>query len=169
MLKIINNLHLFFQDCYQRYGVREYARKMHIPPPTASKLLQSYEKEGLLKKEKDRQYILYFANKENKIFIHLSQIYWSQQLKDLIQHIEQKTFNPTIVLFGSLSKAEVKTDSDIDIAIFAAKKDLNLKPFEKKLKRNIQLFWFPSVSEIKNKELANNIINGHTLEGKVSL
>ena len=169
MLEIINSLHLFFQDCYQRYGVREYARKMHISPPTASKLLHTYEKRGLLKKEKERQYIFYFANKDSILFIQFSHIYWHNQLQDLIKYLEQQTLNPTLILFGSLAKAEVNANSDIDLAIFAAKKDLSLKPFEKKLKRNIQLFWFPSLTEIKNKELANNILNGHILLGKISL
>ncbi len=169
MLKIINNLHIFFEDCYQRYGVREYARKMHISPPTASKILQIYEKESLLKKEKDRQYILYYANKESKEFILLSQVYWNIQLRKVITYIETQTILPTLILFGSLSKGETKKDSDIDLALITLQKNINLIPFEKKLKRKIQLFSFSSITEIKNKELANNIINGRILVGRLSI
>jgi len=44
-----------------------------------------------------------------------------------------------------------------------------LQKFEKKLRRGIQTFWFKSLIDIKNKELANNIINGYLLNGKLSL
>ena len=77
--------------------------------------------------------------------------------------------NPTIILFGSLSKAETKDDSDIDLCIIGHKKELNLKNFENNLKRKIQLFFFISIEDIKNKELANNIINGYMMKGRLKL
>ena len=77
--------------------------------------------------------------------------------------------SPSIVLFGSLSKAESKEDSDVDLAIFAYKRDVNLKNFEKKIKREIRVFWFNSLKDIKSKELANNIVNGYVLRGRLSL
>lgn len=169
MLEIINNLKPFFEDCYRRINVREYSRITKKSPPTASKLLNQFFKKGLLKKEKYLNYLFFYANKENQEFIDLSKIYWEYQLKNLIKFLENSLIDPTIVLFGSLSKAETKKDSDIDIAIFANKKELNLKKYEKQLKRNIQIFWFKSIKEIKDKELANNIINGFKLKGNLEL
>ena len=52
MLTIFNNLKPFFEDNYRRISVREYARIIKISPPSASKLLNNLEKEGLLTKEK---------------------------------------------------------------------------------------------------------------------
>ncbi len=169
MLEIINNLNFFFEDCYRRVNVREYAKLIKISPPTASKLLFSYHKEGLLKKEAYRNYLFFFSNKESKQFIDLSRMYWDIKLKEIVSLIEKKTTNPTIVLFGSLAKAEVMPNSDIDIAIFSVKKELNLKNFENILKRKIQLFWFNSLKDIENKELANNIANGYLLTGRLRL
>lgn len=122
MLKIINDLKPFFEDCYRRVNVREYAKIMHISPPTASKLLDSYMFSNLLLKDKYKNYILFFANKESKEFIDLSRIYWRNVLKELISVLVNKLTNPTIVLFGSLSKAEAKSDSDVDLAVFTQKK-----------------------------------------------
>lgn len=51
MLKIINDLTPFFEDCYREISVREYARIMSISPPTASKLLSYYCSEKLLVKK----------------------------------------------------------------------------------------------------------------------
>jgi len=169
MLKIINNLAMFFEDCYRRINVREYAKIIKVSPPTASKILSSYHKEGILKKEEDRNYFFFFANKNNKQFIDLSRIYWNYKLEELIIYINEKLTNPTIILFGSLAKAEVKKDSDVDLIIFSNKKELVIKSYERRLKRNIQLFWFKSIKDIKNRELKNNMVNGYLLKGRLKL
>ncbi len=169
MLNIINTIKPFIEDCYRRINVREYSRLRKISPPTASKILFELNKEGLLLIEKDRNYIFYYANKNNKIFVDLSRIYWNVRLDNLVDFLNKNLTNPTIVLFGSLSKAETKNDSDIDICIIGHKKELNIKNFEDSLKRKIQLFFFSSIEDIKNKELANNIINGYILKGRLRL
>ena len=168
MLKIINDMRPFFENSYARISVRQYARLMKITPPTASALLKSYEAEGLLLKERDRNYIMFYSNKENPVFVGLSRLYWSYVLQGLVEFIENKAASPAVILFGSLSKAEVKPDSDIDLAIFAHEKPLDLSSFEKKLKRKIQIFWFDSVKTVP-KDLANSIINGYTLTGRLVL
>jgi len=169
MLKIINELKPFFEDCYRRINVREYARIMKSSPPTASKILTRYLEEGLLRKEEDRNYFFFYANKDSKTFIDLSRIYWHYRLQEVILYLGDVFTSPALILFGSISKGETKIDSDIDIAVFANKKECILTNFEKKLKRNIQLFCFPSPKDIKNKELASNILNGYILRGKVSI
>lgn len=169
MLNIINNLKPFIEDCYRRINVREYSRLMKISPPTASKLLSKFNKEKLLLIEKDRNYIFYYTNKNNKTFVDLSRIYWNLRLDNLVEFLNKNLINPTIILFGSLSKSETKEDSDIDLCVMGHKKELNLKNFENNLKRKIQLFFFSSIEDIKNKELANNIINGYILKGRFKL
>lgn len=169
MLKIFKDLGLFLEDNYRRVGVREYAAWRKVSPPTASTLLKLYSAEGMLNVEKDRNYLFFYARKENPRFISLSRMYWQQKLEPLIQHLEKNLVNPVIILFGSLSKAEATPASDIDLALFAHKKDLRLESFEKKLQRKIEIFWFPAVSAIPSKELANNILNGLVLKGRFSL
>lgn len=167
MLEIINSLKPFFEDNYKRIHVREYARLQKISPPTASKTLSALEKKGLLKKETDKQYINYLANKESDIFIDLSRIHWKTKLKQsgLISHIKDEMLNPIIILFGSLAKAEAKKDSDIDLAIFTiTKKELKTQEYERKLKRNLQILTFNNL-ESAGKELRNNILNGYKIEG----
>jgi len=167
MLKIFNELKPFFEDNYRRINVREYSRIRKISPPSASKLLGRMEKKGLLKKENERNYIYYFANKESELFIDLSKIYWAEILRKLglIDNIK-KLITPVIILFGSLNKAEVKGDSDVDLAIFTlSKKEINIQSFEKKLKRKIQIFRFKTIKDVKNKDLLNNILNGFVIGG----
>jgi predicted nucleotidyltransferase len=167
MLNIINNLKPFYEDCYRRINIREYSRIMKISAPTASKILFKMNKQGLLNLEKERNYLFFYANKENKNFIDFSRIYWRNKFNELLDFLNKQLTSPTIILFGSLSKAEAKSDSDIDLAIFSNKKNINLEKFEEILKRKIQILWFESITKIENKELANNIINGYILKGKL--
>lgn len=167
MLEIINNLKPFFEDCYRELGVREYAREIKISPPAASQKLKYFEKEGLLKKRKERSSLLFRASRESKILEDLSRIYWGIRLKKLVEHLNLKYFNPAIILFGSLSKLEARKESDIDICLFSnLRKKLSLSKFEKIYGRKIQLFIFGSLDKI-NKELKNNIINGYFLRGEI--
>ena len=168
MLKIINSLCPFIEDCYNEIGVREYSRIMKITPPTASKLLKELELEGLLKKRIDRGYLLFRANREDSTLIDLSKIYWKQKIKDIIEYINSQLYDPTIILFGSLTKLETKKDSDIDLAIFTnINKNINLEKFEKSSKRKIQLFKFKSISNINSKELKMNILNSYIIQGVI--
>lgn len=169
MLNIINDLKLFFEDNYKRINVREYSRIMKISPPTASKILFEYHKQELLLIEKDRNYLFYYADRNSKIFTDLSRIYWKLKLGSLVNYLNKNLTSPTIILFGSLSKAEAKIDSDIDICILDHKKDFDIAKFESNLKRKVQLFFFITLEDIKNKELKNNIINGYILEGRLKL
>jgi|SRR3989338_47792 len=168
MSEIINRLKPFIKDNYRRINVREYARIQKISPPTASKLLFQFKKEGLLKQEAEKQYIYYYANKNSDVFIDISRIYWKMELENsgLLDYIENETVTPVIVLFGSLAKAEARSDSDIDLAVFtASKKELDLSKYEKILKRKIQVMIFRSKDGIESKELLNNILNGYKIRG----
>jgi|SRR3989344_2280377 len=171
MLRIFNDLEPFFTDSYRRLGIREYARIAKISPPSASTLLNGLYKEGLLIREEDKKYILFAANRENDIFVNLSIIYWSIQIKKsgLIDNLKKDLFNPVIILFGSFSKAEIKEDSDIDIALFNAPErklhPVNTILVEHKLKHKLQIFHFKSRESVNNKELLNNVLNGFILFG----
>lgn len=166
MLKKINNLQYFFEDNYRRIHVREYAKLRNISPPTASKLLEEFVTQELLKKEIDKQYFYYYANKESEIFKAIQQIYWKTKLQELLDAIKKTSINPIIILFGSAAKAEISKNSDIDIAIISpSKKKFNLQAFEKKIGRTIQIIQFNSLENIP-KNLRNNILNGYKLSGQ---
>jgi len=168
MLKIIRDIQPFIKDNYRRINVREYARIQNISAPTASKILSSLHKEGLLKKENEKQYIYYYADKESTLFIDLSRIYWRLSLEraGLVSFLEEELLNPVIILFGSLSKAEAKQDSDIDLAVFStSKKEIPLEKYEKRLKRKIQFMLFQNRDDMKSTELLNSILNGYIIAG----
>ncbi len=168
MLEIFNTLKPFFEDNYARINVREYARLQGISPPSASKVLKDMRKEGMLNEEAEKRYIYFCANREDSTFAALQRAYYLGRIKDsgLIEYLEKELISPTIVLFGSLAKAEVNAKSDIDLAIFTeSERKFDLQDFEKKLKRKIQVFIFRKKESVANKMLLNNILNGFILAG----
>jgi predicted nucleotidyltransferase len=157
MLRIFNKLSPFLEDNYREIGVREYAKIVEISPPTASKVLQELEKEGLLKSRKDRLYIFYRADRESRLLKDLSVAYWRAKLTDLANYISGRAGHPKIVLFGSLSKLEATLDSDVDLFVDSEEISLNLQRFERQLRRTIQILFRPSKA---NKNLKKNIEKG---------
>jgi len=69
-----------------------------------------------------------------------------------------------IVLFGSASKGEDIKDSDIDLFLQCKEKKLDMKKYEKELKRKVNIFFSDNFNKL-SKELKNNIINGVILYG----
>lgn len=168
MLKIFADLRPFFEDNYRRINIREYSRITKMSPPSASKLLRNYYKEGLLGMEKEKNYIYYLANKDDKVFIELLRAYWLQRFEKagLMAYLESEYISPVVILFGSFSKAEIKPGSDIDIAVFSpAAKTTDVRKFERTLGRSVQLFTFKSQGAVENKDLLKNILSGFMLSG----
>lgn len=168
MLKVVGELSVFFEDCYREFSVREYSREVGVSPPTASKILKGFAKDGLLAMREERGFLLFRVNRESSVMRDLSRMYWVEKLEKLFFYIEE-TFYPTaIVLFGSLSKLEVTKDSDVDIVVLGGlKKNADLVKFEKKLGREIQLFNSESLDRV-NKELRANVINAYVVRGYMS-
>lgn len=60
--------------------------------------------------------------------------------------------------------------SDIDIYIETSRKEIIIgAEFEKKLQRAVQAFTYKSIKDIKNRGLANNIVNGVRLNGNLEV
>lgn len=165
MLKLFNRLDVFFEDNYKRIHVREYARHYNITPPTASKLLEGFFSQGILKKEIDKQYKYYYANKESELFKDLQIAYWKIKLTPVTDYIENAMVNPIIILFGSIVKGELHEQSDIDIGIISSsRKKLDFSNQEAALGRELQVFKFKNLKE-PSKELKNSILNGRIMRG----
>ncbi len=157
MLKIFNELKLFFDDVYTEISVREYAKQVEISPPTASKLLKEYEREGLLISNKKGIYIYFRANREGYIFRQLERIYWFIILYPITEKIHENIAYKRIILFGSLVKAENTSKSDVDLYLEAEKRKIDVLNIQKLLKRDVQLHFIDSM---KNKNLKKHIEEG---------
>ena len=170
-------LEKFMEESEREFHIREFAKIMRISPTTATNYLESLKEELLLEKEKSRNVILYKANSQNPLFKETKKYFNIKKIIEsgLIDYLNNELNYPeVIILFGSYSKGENISASDIDFFILTeSKKQISLKEYEEKLSSKIQLFVYNKKEfknlKIKNKELLNNILNGIKLSGFIEV
>jgi len=171
MFNELNILRVFFEEPTREFNVREVARILKKAPATISKELKKLNREGLIRQKRERMLHLYGANIESEKYRDLKIYYNIRKLKEggLIEALNEFYLKPTVVLFGSFSSGYDTETSDIDILIISeSKKEFREKiKFEKKLKRNIQIFLVEDIKDLKNEYLINNVLNGIVLQGGI--
>lgn len=158
----------FFLKPTIKLRVRQIERELKVPLPSVIRYTRELEKETLLKSTKIANINTYSADRTSKTYLLEKKLFNIHQLNTsgLIDFLIEEFSNPVIVVFGSYAHGEDTENSDIDLYIETpTKKKINLDKFEKILQRKIQLFTYKNVRELENKELANNIVNGITLNG----
>ena len=158
--------HLIFKAPEKWMHLREIARNLNISPNTVSKSIAELRKKGIVEEKKEVNMRMFRANFDNETYKHEKRVYNLQNIYDSgITSFLFEYYNPkAIALFGSYSRGEDISTSDIDIGIITnEKKRPNLTMFEKKLSRNIELSLF--TRKKVSKEFFNSIINGIVLTG----
>lgn len=153
-----------------RLRVREIERKTSCPLPSVIRYTGELEKEGILKETNISGVRLYSADRSSERFLLAKRLYNLESLYSsvLVDHLRRELSNPVIVLFGSYSRGEDVEGSDIDLYIESSGRP-DLGVFEKRLGRRIQLFMHRNIKEVRNKELANSIVNGIPLNGFIEV
>jgi len=162
----------FFTNPTVKLRVRETERTLNLPLPSIINYTKELVKGKILKKITIGNVNFFSADRSSEEYIlqkklfNIKSIYESKLIKYLIEEYS----NPIIILFGSYYKGEDIENSDIDLYIeTSTKQKFELKKYEKILKRKIQIFNFKNIREVKNNFLANNIINGLTLNNFIEV
>jgi len=161
----------FFTNPTSKLRVREIERLLKIPLPSVIRYCKELEQEKILSIVKITNITLYTSSRSEKYLLE-KKLFNIKKLYELglIDYLKIELSNPIIILFGSYSKGEDTEDSDIDLYIeTSSKKIVKFEKFENLLKRKIQIFRYKSINEIKNIHLANNIINGITLNNYIEV
>ncbi|MFT4303457.1 MAG: nucleotidyltransferase family protein [Candidatus Woesearchaeota archaeon] len=164
----MKTLNAFFIYPDKELYFREIVSLSDASPNTVQSELKYLETKELIKKiGKKGNMMFYQSNRLNEEFTWRKRLYnlqniYESEILDLLIGI----FSPkAIILFGSYSKGMDISESDIDIFIHLRKiakfKNIDLKSFEKKLHRKINLIEADNVSE----NLLESITNGITLYG----
>lgn len=164
--------HYFFLNPTIRLRVRQIEREIKIPLPSVIRYTKELEKEGILKSDIIAKVKLYSADRTSKHFLLEKKLFNLKYLvsSGLIDYIITELSNPGIIVYGSFSKGEDTEESDIDLYLESpSKTEINIEIFEKKIQRKVQVFIYKNIHDIKNKNLANNIINGITLNGFIEV
>lgn len=166
-------LSFLFENVGEKFTQREISRQVNSSPTAIGKALTQLIEERLVKKSEDKNltYPLIELNLENEFVFKLKRVenLRTIYLSGLLGFLEDNFPGKTIVLFGSYSKGEDVFDSDIDIAILETKeKELNLKKFEKILRKEVRIQFYPDLRNV-HKNLKENLFNGIVLVGGFSL
>ena len=162
----------FLSNPTAKNRVRELERILKLPLPSVINYCKELEKEGILTTIKISNIRLYASDRQNKNYKLEKRLYNIKQIYEsgIIDYLKHELSNPPIVLFGSFSKGEDIETSDIDLYIETpSKKKINLEKYQKILKKEIQIFKNKNLNEISNPHLANNIINGITLNNYIEV
>ncbi len=159
-------LRIFFENPERKFHIREIARITRLSPPGVMKIVKTLVKEGLLISEKGKVVKNVYAFKSER-FLQLKRFFNLYSLYEcgLVSFLRQQYEEPeSIVLFGSYSRGEDISKSDIDIAVITSKNVFpDTKKFESVLKRKI------SIHEVETKnaepEFLNSLSNGIVLHG----
>ena len=163
-------LAVFFKNSTKEFSLIDISREIQLAHTSVKSKLQELLKEGIIQKRTEkrgkRKFPLFRANRDNANFQMYKQLYNQRVLAEsgVMNFLEEKLLPNTIVLFGSYQRGEDDEQSDIDLYIEAKEKEVNVKNFEKKLQRKIQLHFKDPFTSYP-KELKNNILNGTVLQG----
>lgn len=166
-------LRLLFVKAGMSLNQRGIARMLEVTSPAVMKAIPKLEEEGLVnvKQDEDSKRWSIELNRDNHKVIQLKRVDNLRQVYNsgLADFLEKEFAGATIILFGSYSKGEDTTTSDIDIAVIGRKeKKIELTSFDKTLERTIFINFYPSFKEV-HKHLRENLFNGIVLAGGVEI
>jgi predicted nucleotidyltransferase len=157
---------LFFDSPEKSFHIREIARLTYLSAPGVLKILKKLKDGGLLESEKGKVVENVRAAKSQKFYL-LKKAYNMLSLFDcgLIEYLKDKYEEPeAIVVFGTYSRGEDASGSDIDIAVVTKKEmALDFRKFENCLKRKISIYEIQT--DNSQSEFLNNLANGTVVYG----
>jgi len=164
-------LELFFNESSRHWHFKDIVKLAKISENRANFWLKNLQNEKIIIYNKENGQMPYYtANFEHINYKTKKKLYALEQfyLTGFLKHLESLSAK-TIVIFGSFSRADWHSKSDIDLFIIGNDKNLEKGKYEDILHREIQLFSFKNQKEIKNinPNLINNVINGYFIKGEV--
>jgi len=159
-------MELFFRFPEGKFHLREVGRLTGLSMPGARKILIRLEKEKLLMSKNEKVVKNFYASRNEK-FVSLKRAYNLHSVfsSGLLGFLREKYEEPeAIVLFGSYSRGEDASGSDIDIAVITSKRRLpDVSAFEKMLGRKIRIY--ETALRKADAEFLNTLANGIVLYG----
>jgi len=162
----------YFINPTSRLRVREIEKLLKLPLPSVIRYCKELRAEKILTIMQIGKITLYTGDRASENFIIEKKLFNIKSIYDsgLLEFIKNELSNPVVILFGSYSNGEDIEESDLDLYVeTSSKKEILLEKFEKILKRKIQVFRHKNIREIKNTNLANNIINGIVLNNQIEV
>ena|SRR3989338_3247038 len=158
-------LEVFLVEPTKIHFIKEISRKIKIAPTSVRNNIKQLLSENLIKKKESSPFNGFIANRDNDQFLWKKRAYNLLSLKELSDDIVFQCHPQLLIVFGSYSLGQDIESSDIDILISTeTKKEITVKKFEKKIKRDIHLIIINNLNDIEIK-IKNKVLNGIVLYG----
>ncbi|MFT4261705.1 MAG: nucleotidyltransferase domain-containing protein [Candidatus Woesearchaeota archaeon] len=161
-------LRLFLEEPTMHFRFKDIKEKVKISDHHISNWLKKLIEQKIIIKHKK----YYKSNYEHYNYKNIKKIYALNNLYktgflDSLCSLEAEL----IIIFGSYSKSDWHKESDIDIFILGNHRNLDKNKYEKIFRKNIQIFGFETVNEIKsiNQGLLENIMKGILVKGSLKI
>ncbi|MBT7706380.1 nucleotidyltransferase domain-containing protein [archaeon] len=166
-------MRVFFKYPSRAHYLMGISREIKLSHTSVNIILKKLIKKHIvtekIEKRGKRNFPMYYAN-INEDFKLLKKRSNIQKMEDcgLVKFLSDNLMPQSIILFGSYVRGEDITESDIDIFVESATRNIDISKFEKKLNKKIQLHFKKNINTLP-LELKNNIINGIKLYGRIEL
>lgn len=163
---------LFYNYPSKQWHFEELLKETKMTRPRLAYWLKHYQQQGILQRFKPRGRMPYYTgNFQSSAYKNSKKIYALQQFQHtgFLEHLEQLPYAKTVILFGSFSRADWHKESDLDIFIYGTPQKFQQGAYEKKMKREIQIFTCKTKEELEqySQGLLKNIMKGSIIKGTV--
>ena len=155
----------------QHWHFEELQSKAHISPPQLMKWLKVFQKEGILKRIKERSKMPYYIQDfSNPKFGNRKKLFAMKKMTEsgFFDHLASLSQAKVIILFGSFTRSDWNKESDIDIFIYGKDDELDQGKYETILHREIQLFAAHNKDDFRKMDhLLPSILSGNIIKGSI--
>ncbi|MFW5846925.1 MAG: nucleotidyltransferase domain-containing protein [Nanoarchaeota archaeon] len=178
--KRVDVLKVFGKDYFRKISASKIAKEINMPQQTVSRIMNTLEKDNILKSEKQGKNKLFFLNKEHpglNIVLNIIENFRTLEFninssKISIIISELLKYCESIILFGSYASGKQKETSDLDIAVFNVKNKnkFNQIVWSYSKEINPHFFSYLEFKKMLNKKvaLAEEIKKNHVFFGNIS-
>lgn len=172
MNKESNILELFFNEPSKHWHFEEILKAAKISRPQAANWLRKAMKENLITRikpaEKQSYYTAHYENPHYQIKKRLFALEMVEKT-GFLSHLNSLPNAKTVILFGSISRWDWHTESDIDVFMYGDPAGLELYKYRIALHREIEIFICKDKEELKrfNPALLHNVAEGYLIKGNL--
>lgn len=164
-------LNYLFLHPEKAFNLHTLSKKLRKSQPGITKAIRKLHEKGYVTLSKDKDSGRWSAalNRESSFVTSMKR---AENLRNiyrsgLAERLFEEFPGATILLFGSYSKGEDTSESDVDIAIVGSeRKDLDLAAFEEALERDVNINFYTDTKDL-DRHFRNNLLNGIVLSGSV--
>jgi len=164
---------LFFEDTLKRWHFEDVVNASNMSRERVNHYLRELLRQGFISRVKPRGRMPYYtANRGSEKFRAEKRFYGLNMLQNsgMFDQINSLKSIETAILFGSFSRGDFSRSSDIDLFIYGNAEQFDKAKFELKIRREIQVFSYDNVAEMKREldpKLIPNIFKGFNIKGSI--